>query len=601
MALISKVGSGDITLDTIANVDGFDNALAGTPYALLRARVGTAYKPISATAAIALDPDGGLGLNPSDQLQIKVDNTSGDPGLDLSSDGVEVVGRVKTAGDAMTGDLVMHAPISMNNNFVGGVRDPAAPQDAATKAYVDSSSGGTTILTFDYEEIRFDGAMGLPSSDINGNWTLGGDVSRLPESILDQSVIRLTDNAPAFVSSARKSLTVQNWQDLFDYGGSLRWKGRCSASAGTNGGAFWVGCDVPDSPVVGETESRRYIVFFANPLAAGILNIKNAGATSIATGISATDQYTVIEVQIPPGLGTASLYINGILSSLPIPYASSSVETTEVIVSSGSVGGTLRTSYVADFGIIIYKDSPLRTIVTPNIGTRVIVPWGPRTYIIKAAEIVTTVPVGITFELWANNVGGTIEFTQENLLNPRMSFDGRISKIYNISSPMVLHAVQTSRDTPRITFSHDVGSYFHALSHPTEGGSRYTSSSVTMEHTGVLTVDATEWSMGASGTGTAMEHSGYISQTPTRIISGALSVASSNTGAMVEEVSVSIIIDGVTTPYFILKLLDEYSGVTTFPAPIYVPPGGVVAITTRTNLTSSIVTGHVTLQMISLV
>ena len=52
----------------------------------------------------SVDSNGGLESNSDDQLRIKTDNTNGDSGVGLSSDGLEVVNRVRTAGDTMTGD-----------------------------------------------------------------------------------------------------------------------------------------------------------------------------------------------------------------------------------------------------------------------------------------------------------------------------------------------------------------------------------------------------------------------------------------------------------------------------------------------------------------
>jgi len=94
-----------LTLDDLENVQGFDSAEAGTPYAFIKNQQGASFSPVSASHAIALDPVGGLELNGVSQLRIKADNTSGDSGVGLSADGLEIVGRVKTAGDTMTGDL----------------------------------------------------------------------------------------------------------------------------------------------------------------------------------------------------------------------------------------------------------------------------------------------------------------------------------------------------------------------------------------------------------------------------------------------------------------------------------------------------------------
>ena len=49
-----------------------------------------------------MDPVGGLELNSSNELRIKRDG-----GIQTDADGTSVIDRVETAGDTMTGDLLL--------------------------------------------------------------------------------------------------------------------------------------------------------------------------------------------------------------------------------------------------------------------------------------------------------------------------------------------------------------------------------------------------------------------------------------------------------------------------------------------------------------
>jgi len=599
MSQIFVSTSKELFLDDLGDVKGFASADAGTPYSLVRTRAGLPFTPINATSAVAIDPEGGLQLNTSDQLRIKVDNTSGDSGVSLSTDGLSVVDRVKKSGDNMTGALIMEDWIIMNGLNIKAVKDPIEAQDAATKSYVDS--GGVGVHTFDHTEIDFKGSLGLPSLPINHDWDIapGIFVDQVFDPILNQDVTKINDDAGSVVTITH-NLTAQDWQDLFDYGGTMIWRGRCDGIDGMNGGGFWLQCNLNDSPVSGEISNRRYLILFYPDLLTNNLVIKTT--IEYNTGIPAYDRYTTIELQIPPGLGTAAVYVNGSLVPLPCPYSTTSFLQTYAILSSGSSSGTDRVTYAAHFGVIIYKEPAVKLIIpSPTVGLRFVIPWGPRAYRIEASETITTLPEGTIVEIWAHNIGGDITFTQENAANPRLTYGDRVEKKYSITDSILLKMIQTSTTTPRMEFVHNMGSYFRPIESSITGRSCYVSSSITAEHTGVLNVGATEWSMGSSGTGPAMANTGYVVQTPTRIISGSLSVASTTTGGTVPAVSVTILLNGTPTVYYISKDAGVYSGIITFISPIDVFPGHRIAFVTRTNDTASIVTGHVTLQMLSLV
>ena len=89
MSFIS--GSKKNILDSLSDVKGFSNVVAGKTVAFRKINNGVPFKPASVSSAIDLDPNGGLELNPSDEIKIKLDNvTNTSSGLGLNSDGLRV-------------------------------------------------------------------------------------------------------------------------------------------------------------------------------------------------------------------------------------------------------------------------------------------------------------------------------------------------------------------------------------------------------------------------------------------------------------------------------------------------------------------------------
>ena len=92
-------------LDGLQDVAGFNRATAGIAYSFLKDTPGGVYKPIpTLEAGSCVDPAGGIEKNTGGCLKIKPDTTT-DSGVGLSTDGLEIIGRVKKTGDTMSGSL----------------------------------------------------------------------------------------------------------------------------------------------------------------------------------------------------------------------------------------------------------------------------------------------------------------------------------------------------------------------------------------------------------------------------------------------------------------------------------------------------------------
>lgn len=143
------------TLDGLLNVDGFDAAAAGTAFSFVKDRPGVPYRPVSTASTVSVDPVGGLELSLLDQLRIKPDVTSGDSGVGLSGDGLEVVDRVKTAGDTMTGVLTISTATAPSIGFGLTVLQGDGTTVAARGVNV---IGGTNTECDPFQASTFDGS-----------------------------------------------------------------------------------------------------------------------------------------------------------------------------------------------------------------------------------------------------------------------------------------------------------------------------------------------------------------------------------------------------------------------------------------------------------
>ena len=165
---------GSISLDELNNVTGFDRAQPGVPYSLVKKTAGGVFEPEASASAVSVDPNGGLEITGGGDLKIKVDATSGDPGLNSNADGLSVINRVKTAGDTMTGDL------EMMGNLVKGL-----PVDFPPAIAGDAAVSWAQVIAFDAEQSTL--KVSKSGDMMTGPLNMGGEaLENLPEpSLLD--------------------------------------------------------------------------------------------------------------------------------------------------------------------------------------------------------------------------------------------------------------------------------------------------------------------------------------------------------------------------------------------------------------------------------
>ena len=170
---------GSISLDELTNVTGFDRAQPGVPYSLVKKTAGGVFEPEASSSAVSVDPNGGLEITGGGDLKIKIDATSGDPGLNLNADGLSVIDRVKTAGDTMMGDL------EMTGNLVKGL-----PIDFPPAVAGDAAVSWAQVIAFDAEQSTL--KVSKSGDTMSGALNMGGEAL---ENILEPALNAFPDDA----------------------------------------------------------------------------------------------------------------------------------------------------------------------------------------------------------------------------------------------------------------------------------------------------------------------------------------------------------------------------------------------------------------------
>ena len=128
-------GSKEIILDNLVDVQGFSNVQGNVGVVLKRKNTAVPFQPSSVNSNIDFDPMGGLELNPSEEIRIKLDEmTTVSSGLGLSIEGVRVSTDEPSGLDFDTGGIfvktnepsglqTMAAGISvkLNSSFLGPI------------------------------------------------------------------------------------------------------------------------------------------------------------------------------------------------------------------------------------------------------------------------------------------------------------------------------------------------------------------------------------------------------------------------------------------------------------------------------------------------
>jgi len=300
--------------------------------------------------------------------------------------------------------------------------------DIAIKS--DTGADDTAIITFPSTETRIYGTTG-----IIGNWIAtqsGGAtlyrVDRLVRGITKR-MFKIDDNVSNGLAGLHSPVTKEVVDNIY-------WNGDVLSTVDLSvilnlGGVFYYSINTVDNPL-GWAGQWRYLIFFGIG-SNGELTITPEGEPTVTfDGVSALN-YNEITIDIPKGLATAGVFVNGKDTNIPLAFKQTSTITdSRVVISSGTSSGTNRVFEFFSAGMTSYSGSSTK-VLPLNIGDKkaleIFIPSGKRDYSIISPKspIPITQTIGKTMRLVASNKYGIIKINDIDIENPNVLYNGLAS------------------------------------------------------------------------------------------------------------------------------------------------------------------------------
>lgn len=418
-------------------------------------------------ARIALHKGATFSSDP-DKVLIKMTNSAsivgggGGGAGGISGPGVAIVNEIATYGTAdgksivaNSGVLVLGGTLTAsagdikvaNSTFPAG-DEITYPSADGTAGQVLSTNGvggltfndsvTTSVVTPEYDDARFFSELGLAT---NQGWVFSGanhEITIVTEKVygVSQFVHKSNDNASNRICLVTQPLVFSQWQDIFDFGASFAGTIRLDETDGEGGCFLGLQCDAIDSPDA-SLDNRRYGLNVQKSLTSNKLRIKGSDGSAIDIDVVGTNfsSYNDIEIVIPSGFGDGQVYVNGNLQGVLSFNVHTGGAGTQCVWSSGSSSAIDRVTYMSTYGVTIYGSGTLVQVTNSDLLTdfsKVVFPPGLRNYTLEVQENLTGAKVGNSFQIVAQNIGGSITATNENLGNPSALFNG----LANINIPV---------------------------------------------------------------------------------------------------------------------------------------------------------------------
>jgi len=333
------------------------------------------------------------------------------------------------------------------------------------KPVVNTSAGFKTLVTEDLANVvaqetfastnvRFFGELALPAAQGWTDTATGiATIDLVTQTVFGEvkQVVRHNDNTGGGSTTSKIILTAQNWIDVNNFGASYSGTARLDTVNGVNGFFSGLQANAAENPLA--TGNRRYGILFSSD--AGNLKLieadNNPGNSVTMDGTGGNplvpfDEFFKWECVVPAGLGAAQVFINGILTTfVPLFLVNVGGLGTQIIVSSGSTGGTNRISYHDNFGVTIFEEAATKTLAVVTMAADVAqinIPEGKRDYVIILPDGNPRL-IGSELRLAVNNLFGTITLQNQTPAAPEALFNGLAESVFTVFSKEVVVGVNT--------------------------------------------------------------------------------------------------------------------------------------------------------------
>jgi len=314
---------------------------------------------------------------------------------------------------------------------------------------------GTTVIqeTFAATNVRFFGELALPAAQGWTDTATGSATIDLETQLVfgvSKQVIRHNDDFTNGATTSVISLTAQNWIDINNFGASYSGVSRLDTANGGSGFFSGLQANAAENPLA--TGNRRYGILFDS--ASNNLRLIEADQTSNNVIMDGTggnpkvtfDEWFSWECVVPAGLGSAQVFINGILTTfVPTFFVNGGGLGTQVQVGSGSTGGSNRIVFHDNFGVTIYEESSSKTLASATMAAdiaQVNIPEGKRDYSITLPDG-NPRELGSSLRLVANNVLGNITLKTQNPSTPKVLYNGLRTHVIDVFIKEVIEGINT--------------------------------------------------------------------------------------------------------------------------------------------------------------